>query len=261
MKKLGLVGGLAWPSTMDYYRLLCERTIAHYKSQGVEGLLPTPPVMIDSLVMRETRKLRGDPLHGDESWHGFDQVFRDSLLRLQSAGCELGAIASNTPHARLESIRQGVEMPIVSILEESARAAASTGFPQALVLGTAVTMRENHYKNALQCFDVEANATLPESWIQRMQSLIDEDFYSIDSNLSHPGRNGILEFCQRFVSDADGCVVLLACTELPLAFSEYANEEVFSADGFTFVNTTVAHVQGILSRLLDEPLHNTHVFP
>lgn len=252
MKKLGLVGGLAWPSTMDYYRLLCEETMAHYKAQGVQGLLPTPPIMIESLVMRETRELRGSPSGGDESWHAFDQVFRDSLLRLQSAGCQVGAIASNTPHTRLDAIQRGVSMPIVSILEESARQAVEAGFSQALVLGTAVTMGAEDYQKALAAVGVEANQRLPDVWINRMQKVIDEDFYQINNSDTNKGRAEILEFCHHFVSDADACVVVLACTELPLAFREHANAAVFRADGFTFVNTTVAHVQGILACVLAE---------
>ena len=61
MKKIGIIGGLAWPSTIDYYRLICAGANAHFRSLGHPMPLPTPPMMIESVNMVETRKLRGNP--------------------------------------------------------------------------------------------------------------------------------------------------------------------------------------------------------
>ena len=250
MKKLGLVGGLAWPSTADYYRLLCEGTIAHYKEKNREGIIPTPPMIIESLVMAETRSLRG--VLGDESsWAAFDSVFRDCFNRLEVAGCEVGAIASNTPHARLHSIRDGIKIPVISILEETACITADAGFTSALVLGTAVTMHSTDYAEELQKRDVVANEPLPDEKIADMQQLIDTEFYAADESVSDIRRNRIFEYCEEYVANKNSAAVLLACTELPLAFPEYANSAVFESGGFNFVNSTVAHVDAILKYIVE----------
>jgi len=249
MKKLGLVGGLAWPSTMEYYKLLCEGTIAHFKNAGAEGILPTPPVVIESLVMAETRLLRGT-VGDNESWSAYDKVFRDCVNRLDGAGCELAAIASNTPHARYDSICEGINIPLISILEETARSTAKANFKSALVLGTAVTMHSNDYTEALQKFNVEANELLPVEKIAQMQHIIDTEFYAMSESVAQIGRGKVLDYCREFVVDRDNTAVLLACTELPLAFPEHSCSGVFSTDGFNFVNTTVAHVDAILGHVL-----------
>ena len=44
MRKIGIIGGLAWPSTMDYYRLICSLTNAHFRAQGHDVPLPAPPI-------------------------------------------------------------------------------------------------------------------------------------------------------------------------------------------------------------------------
>ena len=99
MKKIGIIGGVAWQSTAEYYRLLCAWSNAHFAGSE-EGPPRTPPMVLESLVMRETRALRGAP--GDEaSWAAYDDVIRQALLRLEAAGCDFAIMANNTFHMRL----------------------------------------------------------------------------------------------------------------------------------------------------------------
>ena len=245
MKKIGIIGGLAWPSTVDYYRLICTGANAHFHGQGHPMPLPTPPIVIESVNMAETRKLRGNP--DGTGWERFDAVFRDTFRRLGAAGCDFGLIASNTPHARLDAIRQGLEMPILSIIEETARQTARLGTARALVLGTAVTMRSDLYPARLRTLGIEPNPRLPEAEIDAMQRLIDEEFYA---GATRAGTSRLLELCHRHVTHPAGTAILLACTELPLAFPAHADDASFEAEGFRFVNTSVAHARAALAEAL-----------
>lgn len=65
MKKIGIIGGVAWQSTVEYYRLLCAWSNAHFRTLEPEGPARTPQIMIESLIMRQTRSLRGR--EGDEA--------------------------------------------------------------------------------------------------------------------------------------------------------------------------------------------------
>jgi len=246
MKKIGIVGGVGWPSTMDYYRLICSGANARFRAQGHPPPLPTPPIAIESVNQAWTRGLRGT--EGDEaSWAGFDAAFRDAFLRLEAAGCDFGLIASNTPHARLHAIRQGVTMPIVDLLEEASRTAAATGAQKALVLGTSVTMRGTIYPRLLADLGLEPNPRLPEPEIEAMQHLIDHEFYS---GATPTGAADLIATCRRLVANPSDTVVLLACTELPLAFPAHADDPVFEAEGFRFVNTSAAHAAAALEMAL-----------
>ncbi|MEL6794040.1 MAG: Asp/Glu racemase, partial [Pseudomonadota bacterium] len=101
MKKIGVIGGAAWPSTLEYYRLICEAANAHFAASGAAPPYPTPPMIIESLNIAETRALRGRP--GDEaSWAAYDVVIRAALLRLEAAGCDFAIMANNTFHTRLD---------------------------------------------------------------------------------------------------------------------------------------------------------------
>ena len=64
MKKIGIIGGLAWPSTADYYRLLCKKANQHFRDKGYQAPFPTPPIILESLNIIETRAARGED--GDE---------------------------------------------------------------------------------------------------------------------------------------------------------------------------------------------------
>jgi aspartate racemase len=250
MKKIGIVGGVGWPSTADYYRLICSGANNHFRALGHSAPLPTPPIMIESVNQAQTRGLRGEPGAGDASWASFDAVFRDAFLRLEVAGCDFGIIASNTPHARLHAIRQGLDLPIISIVEETARETQRMGTTNALVLGTSVTMRGDLYPARLRELGIVPTERLPEAEIVRMQRLIDDEFYG---GATEAGASQLLDICRAHVAEPADTAVLLACTELPLAFPLSCDDSHFEAEGFRFVNTTVVHAQAAFAEALGLP--------
>lgn len=200
--------------------------------------------------MHETRNLRAKPGGNDHAWSAYDAAFRDAFKRLQRAGCDFGIIASNTPHTRLASIRRGLGLPIISILDETAQATLALGKRKALVLGTDVTMRSNDYATALRAVGIEPNPMFSDPLIEELQRLIDEEFYQ---GVTVQARGRFLEICDAYVNDADDTAVVLACTELALAFPEYGDHEHFQAEGFAFVNSTAVHAYAALMAALELP--------
>ena len=194
MKKIGMIGGLAWPSTVDYYRGLCAKTNEHHKAKGATPPYPTPHMIIESLNISETRKLRG---------------------------------------------REGLDFPVVSILDATAEAVRAQGGKRALILGTPVTMRSTVYPNTLRQYGIEALLRLDEERIVGLERLIIEleQFADVDLHRGEiaDARGQILSLCRESVNDKRNDVVCLACTELPLAFPEYRESACFEIDGMWFV--------------------------
>lgn len=246
MKKIGIIGGVAWQSTVEYYRLLCAWSNAHF-SAIEDGPARTPPIMIESLVMRQTRCLRGSE-RDEASWAAYDDVIRQGLLRLQDGGCDFAILANNTFHTRLDQITKGVDIEVFSILDAVADATAATGAAKALVLGTGVTMRSDAYAEALKARGVTANARLNEAEIDHMQHQIDHAFHV--SPVPPEARRDLLAVCKRHAEDPKNTAILLACTELPLAFPDHLEDPVFEADGFTFVNSSSAHIRAALTKAI-----------
>ena len=241
-----MIGGLAWPSTIEYYRSLCMKTNEHYKVLGVTPPYPTPPMVIESVNINETRKLRGRE-NDEASWERYDRIFRETFLRLREAGADFGFMASNTPHMRLKSITKGLDFPVISILDVTAEAVRTLGGKRALILGTAMTMKSTAYAEILQKQEIEAFPRLDEKQIMDFERLIDVDLYE---KAIPEVREQILNLCREFVNDGKKDIVCLACTELPLAFPEHKDSAIFKVDGMWFVNTTAVHIEAILREVL-----------
>nr|WP_245220558.1 MULTISPECIES: aspartate/glutamate racemase family protein [unclassified Ruegeria] len=137
-------------------------------------------------------------------------------------------------------------MPILSIFDATAEATASTGVSNALVLGTTVTMQATNYADRLAAEGITANARLPDPEISEMQAMIDSEFYG---GASDAARARLLAFCNKHARP--GTAILLACTELPLAFPKHLDDPVFEADGNLFINPSAAHVAAALKLALE----------
>ena len=70
MKKIGIVGGVGWPSTIEYYRLICEASQLYHKGKDFSGPIPIPEISIESLNMNFTINNRGSSEPG--SWAAWD---------------------------------------------------------------------------------------------------------------------------------------------------------------------------------------------
>ena len=133
-------------------------------------------------------------------------------------------------------------LPVLSILDIAAEVVRGTGAASTRVLGTAVTMRSGFFEAALEEAGVPCELRLPEREIGRLQALIDKDFYQ---GVTPAARERLIGFCGEHASN--GSAVILGCTELTLAFEEFAGHAVFETDGFLFINPVVAHVKAALS--------------
>lgn len=216
----------------------------HFRARGATPPYPTPNIVIESLNMNDTRRLRGK--EGDDtSWANYDAVFRSTFERLRVTGADLAVIASNTPHIRFDNITCGLNLPVVSVIDATASAVRALGGTRALVLGTPVTMQSAIYTNTLREFGVETIPRLGDDDIARLELFIDLDLYQ--ARISD-ARRTILDLCSIHLVDRASDIVCLACTELPIAFPEHKDLTKFEVDGISFVNTAVAHVDAVLHK-------------
>ena len=247
MKKLGIVGGVAWPSTIDYYRAICLLSVEHHKQLGVSGPPPVPEMSIESLNINKSFGLRGGDISDDQSWAAYDKYFRDALLRLQNAGVDVAIIASNTPHNRFDAITMGVKVPVLSIFQAVAKHCEALGVRQMLILGTAPTMDSPKFPEVLRTFGIEGLAPTKQTDRSEISKLIDELYE--DTNRDAPKR--IADVVNRNTASwARPPVACLACTELPLAFKEIERKTDTLIDGVLYVNTTMVHAKEAFQALL-----------
>jgi aspartate racemase len=247
MKKIGIVGGIGWRSTVEYYAEICRRCEEAHAARGGTGTAPTPEMAIESLVLQKVFASLGRD-DDEASWAEFDEYHRAALRRLEASGAEVALLAANTPHHRLQSIVRGVGIPVVNILDASAREAsrvgARIGTRQALILGTALVMRSPQVRRAFAKHGLEAAAPAHDAERAATLQLIAELQGGTTEGMAERVRSlARTAFAGQFRGSP---MVVLACTELPLAFPEMRSRASFEAGGVVYINTTAAHVDALM---------------
>lgn len=138
MRMLGLIGGMSWESSAEYYRIL---------NQGVrERLGPTASArcLLWSFDFSEIELLqrRGD-------WAGLTERMVDAARRLEAAGAEGLLICTNTMHRMAAEVQAAVGVPLLHIADPTAQRIKAAGMRQVGLLGTAFTMEQDFYRERL----------------------------------------------------------------------------------------------------------------
>jgi aspartate racemase len=201
MKTLGLIGGVSWVSTMDYYKFINE---------GINkqlGGLNFSKCIIYSLNYEEVKN------NNDKNdWEANFKLVAEGCGHLKNSGAKGIVFCANTMHLLAERIEQHVQLPVIHIATATAKAIVQQKLNKVALLGTKITMEKDFYHTRLREFGIEA--LIPDAE--------DRDFihYTIFEEL---GRNVILDSSkQRYLSiieklrqqGAQG--VILGCTEIPL---------------------------------------------
>ncbi len=134
MKTIGIVGGIAPESTIEYYRLI----IAAYREQTQDGTYP--PIIINSIDMKKMLDLIGANELAAVTGYLLGEV-----QKLARAGAEVGFLASNTPHIVFDEIQRQSSLPLVSIVRAACATAESLGLQKVGLFGTRFTMQGRFY--------------------------------------------------------------------------------------------------------------------
>ncbi len=237
MKKIGIVGGVAWISTVDYYAEICRRSEEWHAANNLPGPPSTPEMVIESLDHSKAVAYLG--VEGDEeSWRQFDEYHRTALRRLELSGADFALIASNTPHHRFETIVRGLTIPVLDIFEVVAQESAAAGAGEVLILGTAVTMSSPRFRAAFSRHGIQAAAPADETVRRSTRELIQD--------LQLGKLEGAGERVADIVRASEGQfgrqpLVCLACTELPFAFQERKTFPFFKVDDIGYINAAMLH--------------------
>jgi aspartate racemase len=138
MKMIGLIGGMSWESSAEYYRIL---------NQGVRDRLgPTASArcLLWSFDFAEIERLQHD---GD--WPALTERMTDAARRLESAGADLLIICTNTMHLMADAVQAAVSAPLLHIADPTAERIKGAGLHRIGLLGTAFTMEQDFYKGRL----------------------------------------------------------------------------------------------------------------
>jgi aspartate racemase len=138
LKKIGMIGGMSWESSLEYYRLVNE--LVKEKLGGYHSA----KVIMDSLDFAEVELLQHEG-----RWQEAGKMMADSALTLQTSGADFVVLCTNTMHKCTPEIEAAIQIPFLHIVDPTAEAICKMGIKTIGLLGTRFTMEEDFYKGRL----------------------------------------------------------------------------------------------------------------
>jgi aspartate racemase len=225
MKTIGIIGGLGPESTKMYY----DQLIDSYRAKA-DG--QSPEIIIYSISMEALK-----PFQENNDLNAMAGLLSEKVDALARAGADFVIMAANTPHMVFDQVSENSKVPMISIVDETAKYCKHLTENQKIgLLGTGYTMKSNFYPDCFKQYGL--TIYVPR---EKDQDFIHEKIYSeLALGIVHE------ETKKRFFKITDAMVaefsidcMVLGCTELPLVF-----DREFS--GLQIVNTVTVHVQSII---------------
>ena len=142
-------------------------------------------------------------------------AIRCELLR--RCGAEIGAMASNTPHAVFDAIQAKTDLPLLSIVSVTAEYARTLNVRSLCLLGTRFTMTSDYYQDEFDRYNIRLTTPEPEE-IRRIQHILMKEIEL--GIIKDKSRSDLVAIITRIKKAAGVEGVILGCTELPLILSQ-----------------------------------------
>ena len=206
MNCIGIIGGLGPEPTVDYYRIIIE---TYRKQVGTDH---TPEMILYSVDLQAFLGMMET-----QSKEKIVNWFVDGIGRLQRAGADFGLIAAVTPHMFFDEIHRHSPIPLLSVVEETAKAVSAAGLRRVGLWGTKYTMHDDFFHLGLSRMDVETVIPTDQEQETIHGKLIDELQFG---RIVTQTKRYFLELVQ-MMRDRDHIEgLILGCTELPLILSD-----------------------------------------
>ncbi len=229
MKTIGLIGGMSWESSAEYYRMLNEQM-----KQRLGGL-HSAECLMHSVDFEEIERFQSQG-----KWDEAGERLANVARSLEKGGAELIVLCTNTMHKVISSIEEAVSVPVLHIADATAKEIRANHLHTVGLLGTKYTMEQNFYKERIQGSGIEV--LIPEA---AERDIINEIIFNelclgeINDTSKVKYRQAIQNLINR---GAEG--IILGCTEIGLLIQdEDAAVPLF--------DTAKIHVEAAVKQALD----------
>lgn len=202
MKTIGLVGGMSWESTLEYYRIINE-TVKE-KLGGFHSA---------KLVMYSVDFADVEDMQHKGEWDRAAVLLADAARRVEAAGADFALLATNTMHRVYDEIRRNVGIPLLHIADVTGRAVVDRGLRRVGLLGTRFTMEQDFYKGKLAA-DYGLEVLVPDEADRRtIHDILYRELCL--GQVKDASRDAFRDIIRRL--EGRGALgIILGCTEIPL---------------------------------------------
>lgn len=197
MKTIGLIGGMSWESSLEYYRIINETVREQL------GGLHSARIFMYSFDFAEIAELQDVG-----NWDQTAKLITRAAQRLEKAGADVLLICTNTMHKVADEVQENVEIPLLNIADAAAEEIKARGLKKVGLLGTKFTMEDDFYKERLvkkhgletivpdgRERQIINHVVYNELCCGRVKRASKEKFRRIMQNLAENGAEGIILGC------------------------------------------------------------------
>jgi len=206
VKTIGLIGGMSWESSAEYYRLINEEV-----KRRLGGLHSARTLML-SVDFAEIEELQRAG-----AWEEASKRLIDAGRRLERGGADFVLLCTNTMHRVADELEQALAIPLVHIADATAEAIEAAEIATVGLLGTRYTMEQNFYRGRLA--DRHGlNVIVPD---EPGRTLVHDVIYDelVLGRVEGPSRAAFAEIIGGLVEQGAEAIVL-GCTEIGLLVGE-----------------------------------------
>lgn len=202
MKTIGLIGGMSWESSLEYYRIINE--IVRKKLGGHHSA----DCLMYSLDFGPVKDLQ----YAGE-WERLRDIMIEAGMRLKNGGADLITICTNTMHLMYDDVKRATGLPVIHIADTTAAEIKAAGISKVLLLGTMFTMEKDFYKGRLTS-EHGIDVLIPDPTdIEKVNNIIYNEL--VLGTIKPESKQEYLKIIDKAIkSGAQGAI--LGCTEIPL---------------------------------------------
>ncbi len=231
-KIIGIIGGIAPPSTMDYY----QKIITGFQNRTKSNHYPS--IMINSIDMTKMIDFIAK--------NKFDELIdylSSEIQKLVNGGADFAVLASNTPHIVFDQLSKKSSIPMISIVDSTVDYAKSLGLKKLGLFGTKSTMQSEFYQSGFYKEKMELITPPLES-----QNFINKKYFDelVKGIFPEETKEAFIEIANKMIGHDMIEGLVLGGTELPFILK---NEDFIN---LKLLNTTSIHVD----RILDYAINN-----
>jgi aspartate racemase len=229
MRRLGLIGGTSWHSTIEYYRAINEAVNNHF------GNNTNPPLILANQNQAVVHRYQTE-----DRWDKIAEMFIAASQQLLAAGAEAIMFCANTPHRIFPEVESAVAIPILHIADATAEAIKTQNIESVGFIGTKFSMEQDFVTGRISEHGIQV--LVPEASEEQVElhRIIQQEltFGRIEDN----SKRYVLESIAAMQSKgAQG--IVLGCTEFPLMFPK-------GVPGMPDFNTTEIHAAAAVKFIL-----------
>ena len=234
MKTVGLLGGMSWESTLNYYKLINE---------GVKrelGGLNSAKLCLYSVNFSEIEKMQHQG-----RWDETAKILSEAAIAVEKGGADFLLICTNTMHKVATAIEARLSIPLLHIADATAEKLLAANIKKVGLLGTAFTMEQDFYKGRLtDKFGIEVVVPEPDD-----RKIVHDIIYQelCKGEIKPESRSLYLTIIDKLKKDAGAEAVILGCTEIAMLVQQpHTDIQLF--------DTTAIHAERAVSMALSDEL-------